>query len=73
MDKSWSIRLFRITLRAQPIDAAFAVHPFVDFGFAFETKNLNRLDTRILGEDIPVSLGNSHRFENYFCFGHALV
>jgi hypothetical protein len=65
--------LLRVTLRAQPSDAAIAVHPLVDFGFAFETRNVNRLDTRTLGQDIPVVLGNSHRFETYFCFGHALL
>jgi hypothetical protein len=65
--------LLRITLRAQPSDAAVAVHPLVDFRFAFETRDANRLDTRTLGQDIPVALGNSYRFEIYFCFGHALV
>ncbi|MGC1562553.1 MAG: hypothetical protein WA820_22260 [Bradyrhizobium sp.] len=67
-------RLFRVTLRAQPGDAAFAVHPLVDLAFAFETPNVNRLDTRntrTLGQDIPVVLGNSHGFETYFRFGHA--
>jgi hypothetical protein len=67
------VRLLRVTLRAQPSDAAFAVHPLVDFSFAFETTNVNRLDTRTLGEDIPFALSNSHRFESYFCFGHALL
>ena len=68
-----AIRLLRVTLRAQPRDAAFAVHPLVDFGFAFETSNVNRLDARTLGQDIPIVLGNSHRFETYFCFGHGLL
>jgi hypothetical protein len=65
--------LLRVTLRAQPSDATVAVHPLVDVGFAFETPNVNRLDTRTLGQDIPVVLGNSHRLETYFCFGHALL
>jgi hypothetical protein len=68
-NESLSITLLRVTLRAQPSDAAFAVHPLVDFSFAFETTNVNRLDTRTLGEDIPFALSNSHRFESYFCFG----
>ena len=42
-------RLLRVTLRAQPSDAAVAVHPLVDFGFVFETPNVNWLDTRTLG------------------------
>jgi hypothetical protein len=67
------VRLFRVTLRAQPSDAAFAVHPLVDFSFAFETTNANRLDTRTLGEDFPFALSKSHRFESYFCFGHAIM
>jgi hypothetical protein len=46
------------------------VHPLVDFGFTFETRNVNRFDTWTLGQDIPV-FGASHRFETYFCFGHA--
>jgi hypothetical protein len=41
--------LLRVTLRAQPSDSAIAVHPLVDFGFAFETLNVDRLDIRILG------------------------
>ena len=64
-------RLLRVPLRAQPSDAAVAVHPLVDFRFAFEAREVNRLDTRKLSQDIPVVLGNSHRFKNYFCFGHA--
>jgi hypothetical protein len=55
------------------VDVMFAVHPLVDFGFAFETSNVNRLDARTLGQDIPIALGNSHRFETYFCFGHGLL
>src|SRR5882757_10321318 len=64
-------RLLRLPLRAQPSDAAVAVHPLVDFRFAFEAREVNRLDTRKLSQDIPVVLGNSHRFTNYFCSGHA--
>jgi hypothetical protein len=66
-------RLLRVTLSAQPSDAVVAVHPLVDFRFAFETCDLNRLDTRTFGHDIPVALGNSHRFETYFCFDHPLL
>jgi len=66
----WLRDLLRVTLRAQPSDAAIAVHPLVDFDFAFETRNVNRLDTRTLGQDIPVVFGVSHRFEGNFCFGH---
>jgi hypothetical protein len=66
-------RLLRVTLRAQPSNAAVAVHPLVDFRFAFETRDLNRLDTRTFGDDIPVAFGNSHRFKTYFCFGHPLL
>jgi hypothetical protein len=44
-----------------------------DFRFAFETRDVNRLGTRTLGQNIPVALGNSHGFETYFCFGHALL
>jgi hypothetical protein len=58
--------------KTQPSDAVITVHPLVDFGFAFETLNVNRLDTRTLGHDIPIVFGNSHRFETYFCFSHAL-
>src|SRR5258708_39733515 len=64
-------RLLRVPLRAQPTDAALAVHPLVDFCFAFEAREVNRLDTRKLSQDIPVVLGDSHRFKTYFCFGHA--
>jgi hypothetical protein len=39
--------------------------------FYFEAREVNRLDTRKLSQDIPVVLGNSHRFKTYFCFGHA--
>jgi hypothetical protein len=71
-DESAGLSLLRVTLRTQPSDAAITVHPLVDFGFAFETLNVNRLDTRTLGHDIPIVFGNSHRFETYFCFSHAL-
>jgi hypothetical protein len=57
-------------MRQQPSDTAIAIHPLVYFGFAFETRNVNRLDARAYGPDIPVILGNSHRFETYSCFGH---
>jgi hypothetical protein len=50
-----------------------AIHPLVDFRFAFKTRNVDRLDTRTFGPDIPVALGNSHRFETYSCFGHWLL
>jgi hypothetical protein len=56
-------RLLRVTLRAQPSNAAVAVHPLVDFRFAFEARDLNRLDTRTFGHDIPIAVGNSHWFE----------
>jgi hypothetical protein len=49
--------LLRVTLRTQPRDAAVAIHPFVDFGFAFESGNRNRLALRTFGENIPVALG----------------
>jgi hypothetical protein len=65
-----SDKLLGVTLGPQPSDTAIAIHPLVDFRFAFETRNVNRLDTRTLGPDIPVVLGNSHRFETYSCFGH---
>jgi hypothetical protein len=64
-------RLLGVTLRAQPRDAAVAVHPFVNFAFAFEPRDLDRLDSRILGKDIPVALGNPNGFEGYFGFAHA--
>ena len=63
-------RLFRVPLRAQPSDTAIAVHPLFDFGFAFETLNVDWLYTRIFGKDIPVALVNSDRLESYSCFGH---
>jgi hypothetical protein len=66
-------KLLRVTLRPKPSGSAVAVHPLVDFGFAFESRNANRLDTRTLGQDIPVVFGISHRFETYFCFSHALL
>jgi hypothetical protein len=58
-------------LRSQPSDAAIAVQPLIDFGFAFETRDVNRVDARAFGQNIPVVLGNSHRFEGYSSFGHA--
>ena len=66
-------RLLRVTLRPQPSDAAAAVHPLIDFRFAFETSDENRLHTRAFGQDVPVVLSISYGFENYFCFGHALL
>jgi hypothetical protein len=66
-------KLLCVTLRPQPSDTAVAIHPLVYFGFAFETRNVNRLDTRAFGPDIPVVLGNSYRFETYSCFRHCLL
>src|SRR5947209_3354997 len=63
-------RLLGVTLGAQPRDAALAVHPLVDFRFAFETRDLNRCDPRAFGHDIPVAFGNSNGFESYSRFGH---
>jgi hypothetical protein len=40
--------------------SAVAVHPLVDFRFAFETRDFNRFDTRTFGHDIPVAFGNSN-------------
>jgi len=65
--------LLRVTLRTQPSDAAITDHPLVDFGFAFEARNVNRFDIRTLGQDIPVVFRNPHRFETYFCFGHSFL
>jgi hypothetical protein len=50
-------KLLGVALRAQPCDAALAVHPLVDFRFAFETRDLNRLDTRTFGPLGYISAG----------------
>jgi hypothetical protein len=42
-------RLLGVPLRTQPRDAAVAVHPFVNFGFACEPRDLDGFDPRILG------------------------
>jgi hypothetical protein len=43
--------LLGVTLRPQPSDAAVAVHPLIDFRFAFETRDFNRPDAGTFGYD----------------------
>ena len=69
---AWWRRLLRVTFGSKPSDAALAVHPLVNFRFALEALDVNRLNAGTFGQNIPVALGNPHRFETYFCFGHAL-
>ncbi len=62
--------LLSVTLRAQPLDAAVAVHPFVNLGFGFKPGDWNRFALRTFGQNIPVAFGYPDGFESYFRFCH---
>jgi hypothetical protein len=61
----------RVTLRSQPIDAAAALQPLVDFGFALEPFDVSRLGAGILGDDLPIALGYPLHFEGDTNLCHA--
>jgi hypothetical protein len=62
-----------VTLRAQPGDAAVAVHPVIDIGFAFQAGDFTGVGARVFSHDIPVVVCVPDGFEGYFCFCHALL
>ena len=41
---AWWRRLLRVTFGSKPSDAALAVHPLVNFRFALEALDVNRLN-----------------------------
>jgi len=43
-----------VALRAQPSDAALAVHPVIDIGFAGQAGDFPGLGARVLRHNIPV-------------------
>src|ERR1700738_4524142 len=66
-------RLLRIPLRAQPADAALAVHPVVGVGLARQARDQTGLGARVIRLDAPVVLGVSDDFEGHFCCCHAAL
>ena len=60
--------LLGVTLRAQPRNTAFSVHPLVNFDLALEPFDLNGLRTGKLGQDVPVALGDTNGFKAYLGF-----
>jgi hypothetical protein len=46
--------LFGVALRAQPSNAAIAVHPVINIGFAFKSRDFPGLGARILSGNMPV-------------------
>ena len=67
------MELLRVTLGAQPADAAVAVHPVVGVGLAGQAGDQAGLDARIVRLDAPVVFGVADDLEGYFCFGHAAL
>jgi hypothetical protein len=65
--------LFRVTLRAQPSNAAIAVHPVISISFVFQASDFPGADARILSNNTPVVLRVSDDFECHFCFCHELL
>jgi hypothetical protein len=65
--------LFGVTLRAQPSNAAIAIHPVINVGFAFQAGNFPGIGAGILSHNIPVVLCVSNGFECHFCFCHDLL
>ena len=63
-------RLLSVTLRAQPRDASVAIHPFVNFCFAFEPCDFNGFTLRTFCKNIPVAFGYSDGFKSDFRFCH---
>ncbi len=63
--------LLRVALRSQPIDAAGPLKPFVNFGFALEALDISRLGAGILGDDLPIALGDPLHFERHTNLSHA--
>ena len=62
--------LFGVTLRAQPRDAAVAIHPFVNLGFGFETGDWNGFAPRAFCQNLPIAFSYPDRFKSNFRFCH---
>ena len=65
--------LFRVTLRAQPSNAAIAIHPVISIRFVFQASDFPGVNARILSHNTPVVLRVSDDFESHFCFCHELL
>jgi hypothetical protein len=64
---------FCVALRPQPIDATASLQPLVDFRFALKALDVANLGTRIVGLDLPLTLGDALVFEFDSGFAHAAV
>lgn len=65
--------LFGVALGTQPVDAAPSIQPLINFGFALETLDDPVINTRKLGQDLPVIVGNSKHLERHSLLCHAVL
>jgi hypothetical protein len=68
----WRPGSFRVALGSQPVDAAGALQPFVDLGFALESLDISWFGARIFREDLPIVLGDPLHFEGDSGFAHGI-
>ena len=64
-------RLLSVTLRAQPVDAANAIHPLSSVGLTGQTSNESCLAARALCRDVPIVFRNPNNLELNFWFCHS--
>jgi hypothetical protein len=61
-------RLFRVALRAQPVDPPGALHPVVKVGFAGQPFDVADLSAGNVGLNLPLAFRDALRLENDFHF-----
>jgi hypothetical protein len=65
--------LFRVALRAQPSNAAIAIHPVISISFVLQTADFPCIGPRVFSRNTPIFLRVSDDFECHFCFCHGLL
>src|SRR5438105_15108474 len=68
-----SLSSLGVAMRPQPVDLAAVVQPLVGFCLALEALDVACFRSGILGNDLPIILGDTVQFEGYFCFAHAAL
>ncbi len=59
-----------VTLGTEPSDLAVSIHPLIEFGFAFEARNLSGFCAFIIRDNFPIIIGDSNGPEGHLCFCH---
>ena len=62
-----------VALRSQPIDAAAACQPLVNFSLALKAPDVSNFGSGIVSFDLPLALCDTVKFEGNTRFAHCLI